>query len=276
MTDSTSPVPRASRALTTDEFFVDGTFVKRYGHGKTAYLGIHGWSGSHQTFEPIAGVAPEDSTLYAIDMPGYGRSEAPLEWTPAEVQARLVRVIEALPEDLTLLGNCSGAVFGLLAGLQTQQRFRHLVLVDPFAYFPWYFKIFTWPYLGRFFYAVSFQNPLGRLMTNASLASKRTSQTNLTRSFEAANHEGVFQSLQVMRAIGGYTVFSPIQVPVTILFGERTFGAVRRSVELWQQIWPDSAAIELEGAGHLPLQEARDAFCEAAFGPFRGQRSLQK
>lgn len=246
------------------EAFVEGTYVRRYGSGPRLFLGIHGWGGSHQTFEPIAAAMPNDTTVFAIDMPGYGRSRAPETWTPSAIQARLVALLDQLPEDMTLLGNCSGAIFGLLAALERSRAFRRYVLVDPFAYFPWYFAIFTWPLVGRFLYAVSFQNPVGRLLTNLSLASKRTEETDLTGSFDSVNHEAVFQTLQVLRAIGGYQTFAPISGEIEVLYGENTFGAVRASVAYWMEIWPEATAAELTGAGHLPLQEATEELTRLA------------
>lgn len=247
--------------------FVDGTYVHRFGDGPRIYFGIHGWGGSHLTFEPIAARMPGDATIFAIDMPGYARSTTPDSWTPEVLQTRLIQVLAELPSGMTLLGNCSGAVFGLLAALEARDKFDRLVLVDPFAYFPWYFLIFTWPLLGRFFYAVSFQNPVGRLLTNLSLASKRTDETDLTRSFDSVNHEAVFQTLRVMRAIGGHQAFANVRGRIEILYGEHTFGAVRNSVAMWQSLWEQSSATELKGAGHLPLQEATEEFTRLALEP---------
>ncbi len=249
--------------------FVEGTYVHRFGTGSRIFFGIHGWGGSHLTFEPIAAHMPEDATIFAIDMPGYGRSESPASWTPTEVQTRLVSVLRHVPEDVTLLGNCSGAVFGLLAALQAPNAFRRFVLVDPFAYFPWYFVIFTWPLIGRILYAVSFQNPIGRILTNLSLASKRTDETDLTGSFGTVNHDAVFQTLQVMKAIGGFQTFEPISGEIEVLYGARTFGAVRNSISMWRSIWPESKTHELAGAGHLPLQEATLEFVDRAFADTR-------
>ena len=35
-------------------------FVKRYGTGPRHFLGLHGWSGDHRTFEPLIHDLPED------------------------------------------------------------------------------------------------------------------------------------------------------------------------------------------------------------------------
>jgi hypothetical protein len=49
-------------------------------------------------------------------------------------------------------GNCSGAILGLLAYEMIPSRIRRFVLIDPFAFLPWYFKVFVHPSFGRLAY----------------------------------------------------------------------------------------------------------------------------
>jgi hypothetical protein len=49
------------------------------------------------------------------------------------------------------------------------------------------------------------------------------------------------------------------------VYGERTFGAVKKSVGMWQSIWPQARAHMLEGAGHLPILEATAQLARIVF-----------
>ena len=61
--------------------------------------------------------------------------------------------------------------------------------------------------------------------------------------------------------------FNGLTQRVELLYGEKTFQAVRDSVERWKRVWPQATSTCLAGAGHLPIQEATRQFREILFGP---------
>ncbi len=232
-----------------------------YGDGEHLVLGIHGWGGGYQTFVPVSQLMGPNFQIYSPDMPGYGGSPALTDWTVDAMRQAVVEFVDSMPEgQITLLGNCSGAIFGMLAVQARPERFRKLILIDPFAYFPWYFRLMTAPLIGRFIYMFTFANPIGRFLTNLGLASKRTEETDLTNSFSKLDHNMVYEHLLMLKKIGSFETFSDLSDhPIQLCIGEKTFGAIRHSVKLWKSIWPDASVIELKGAGHLPIQEATGA-----------------
>ena len=111
---------------------------------------------------------------------------------------------------------------------------RRLVLIDPFAFLPWYFKVFVHPRIGHIAYHSTFANPVGRWLTNASLRNRRAAETDLTGSFRELDHDVSLRYLEMLDAIDGIARFSTISAPVDIAYGERTFAAVKQSVEQWR------------------------------------------
>lgn len=164
-------------------------------------------------------------------------------------------------ESFTLVGNCSGALIGL-AALEArphlQSRVERMVLIDPFAFTPWYFGIFVVPVLGRLFYHSTFANPLGRWLTNLSLRGKRSEETDLTHSFQRVDHQVSYRYLELLTSIGSIERWSGILIDTDIVHGERTFGAIRESIGMWRGIWPHIRIHELPAAGHLPILEATE------------------
>lgn len=229
--------------------------VEKIGDGDEHVLCLHGWGGGWRTFLPLKDDLP-NCTLWSVDLPGYGNSPPPARYDWAVIADAILEVAEQLPSPLTLLGNCSGAAYGLMAALQRPQFFDRLVLIDPFAFFPWYFKLLAAPTVGRLFYATAFENRVGRWVTNARLAEHRRADTDLTASFEQLDHDVVYNYLRMLRAMPPYTVCAALKQPVTLIIGEHTFPAVRQSVQCWREVWPDMHLVELAGAGHLPIQEA--------------------
>jgi pimeloyl-ACP methyl ester carboxylesterase len=247
---------------------------ERFGSGPDVYVGVHGWGGSHATFLPLVPHLPESAMLHAVDLPGYGRSR----WRAVDSASGIAQEIAAFIESLdtprvTLIGNCSGAILGLLTNELVPSRIARFVLIDPFAFLPWYFKVFVNPTYGRIAYHSTFANPLGRWATNLSLKKNRTAESDLTRSFENVDHEVSLRYLTLLDAVASIERFRPVAVPIDIAYGARTFGAVRQSVAMWRALWPQAQAHVIVGAGHLPIEEAPAAVARIAFAPPEGSRA---
>lgn len=245
-------------------------FIQYYGKGQRVFFGLHGWSGSHATFAPLAKFLPPDAMLASVDLPGYGQSPPPREWTLASLAEEIADGIETLNSPVTLIGNCSGALLGLSAMEMRptlNKRIERLVMIDPFAYLPVYFKLFVTPPFGRYAYLSTFANPIGRWMTNLSLKSHRTEETDLTGSFSAVNHAVSYRYLELMAAIDCIDRWSGIHCPIDIIYGAHSFGAIKRSVGMWKALWPHARAFELAGAGHLPILEATKELSGIVFYP---------
>ena len=246
-------------------------YVERYGAGPQRWLGLHGWSGDHHTFAPLAPHLPSGTSLYAPDLPGCGLSPPPRCWRLAAILEEIVTLIQELAQPgLALIGNCSGALLALCCALQLEQagagqRLERLILIDPLAYWPWYFRVFAGETAGRYAFACSFGNPAGRWLINMALAGKRRRNTDLTEGFTAVPSEVARWYLKALREIPGPESFAAVATPVEMLYGEKTFAAVRRSVGLYRGIWPQADAHAVPGAGHLPLREAPAAVAGLVF-----------
>jgi pimeloyl-ACP methyl ester carboxylesterase len=249
-------------------------YVERYGAGAEVYFGLHGWSGDHRTFAPLAAHMPPGASLYSADLPGVGNSIAPPD---LNLRAVVDEIVEALSEiapshkRVTLIGNCSGAILSLLAAQRVPERIAKLILIDPFAYWPWYFRVFVAGSFGRYAYLTTFANPLGRWLTNQSLKGRRTAHTDLTNSFSRIDHDVTHRYLALLSEVDGMETFRNLRMPIEIVYGERTFGAVKKSIAMWQGIWPQARARQLAGAGHLPILEATRQLSEIVFAGAEAQ-----
>lgn len=244
--------------------------IERWGNGPRVFLGIHGWAGNHRTFRPLADVLPDDVSFYSVDLPGYGASPAPATWDVFEVGRAIADDAKRLcSQGLTLVGYCGGANLALLAVREVPALVRRLVLIDPFAYMPLYFRVFTWGAFGRRAYRCTFAGALGRKLTNAALSGQRAKNGDLTKSFERVNHDLTLEVLRAFTQFPDVRTFSDIRVDVDLIYGSRSFAAVKRGVSLWKSIWTDARVHELSGAGHEPIREATDALRAIVFGGSR-------
>jgi len=231
-------------------------YIERTGSGEHTFLGLHGWSGDHRTFSPITTALPANVSFFSADLPGCGKSVPPVQWTLRAVADAIAEAAWKLPTPITLVGNCSGALLGIEAALRLGDRLERLVLIDIFAVFPWYFRVFLSKPIGRYAYAATFRNPAGRWFTNLSLREKRAKETTLTGGFAQVDHDATYRYLQLFETYPQPEYFKGLTQVVDVLYGQKTFRAVRDSAARWQAVWPQAKVTCLNGAGHLPIQEA--------------------
>lgn len=245
----------------------DGLYISTLGGGPQTVIGLHGWAGSHASFSPLMGRLPAGVTMHCPDLPGYGRSAAPHRWSLSSITDPFDRWMERTrASDITLVASCIGGAVAMELARRRPQSIARVVLIDPFTYAPIYFRLFTWGWLGRVAYYSTFANPLGRLLTNATLSGKRADDSHLTRGFQSVRHETALHYLRVGCGIDAKSLCAGVRIPVDILYGRRSFAAVKQSVADLRDYLVDCRTIELEAAGHLPIQEATEAVAAITFG----------
>ena len=245
--------------------------IEQTGNGSKTVVGFHGWSGDHHTFDPLLDQIPKDYAFYALDLPGCGKSALPQDWEMRSLARDVaLELIGLNRKGLTLMGSCSGAILTAfvareLIQMEKQDLVSRLVMIDPFAFCPWYFQLFLVPGVGPLMYATAFTNPIGRWITNLFLWNKRAGNTDLTESFSEVNHWVVWRYLKMLSECGRPAQFRGLDLPVDIVYGEKTFSAVRKSVLEWREALPQSKIAELKEVGHLPISEGTKNVAEVVF-----------
>jgi pimeloyl-ACP methyl ester carboxylesterase len=220
--------------------------IERYGKGNDAFLCLHGWNGSHRTFAPLANGLPDGVALWCPDLPARDSLN--------EVTAELEGLTHSIPGPLRIIGNCSGALHGLL--LAERVRAERIVMIDAFAFLPIYFQLFLLPVIGQIAYWTAFANPAGRWAANLAVARHRKGSTDLTEGFRRVNHAETYRQLQLLGELQSPERFRGLCGQVDIVYGERSFQAVKKSAAIWKRIFPAAREFSLSGAGHLPILEA--------------------
>jgi pimeloyl-ACP methyl ester carboxylesterase len=240
-------------------------YIKRYGNGPRVFFGIHGWSGDHRTFEPLARFVPPEASLLACDLPGIGQSKPLSEWSMRLVAGEVSEAIYRIGQPITLVGNCSGANIAFFAAQMIPDRIERLITIDVFAFWPWYFRVFVNRWIGRYAYFSTFANPMGRWITNLSLSSKRRESTTLTGGFSRVDHAVTYRYLNMLKESGNIDRFRDLRLPCDLVYGENSFAAARESAVQLAALWPGSRTFPLPGAGHLPIIEASAALAQIIF-----------
>ena len=153
----------------------------------------------------------------------------------------------------TLVGFCSGAGLALMVAARAPAKVKRVVMIDPFAFVPWYFRIFLSGGFGRRAYAATFQTSAGRKITDWVLKRLQTSEADFTNAFIDLDHKVTLRYLQLLSHVDISKQFDSLKMGIDILYGEHTFDAVRKSVEIFSRLLPQVKVTELRGVGHLPM-----------------------
>lgn len=241
--------------------------VEQHGNGENIVIGIHGWGGSERSFDPVLAYLPEDVTFYSWGLPGYSGTQAPADWSPESISTLLAKEVEAVATSpVTIIGHCSGAILGLMAADTCPEQVGRLVMLDAFAYKPWYFGMLLWRGFGPFFYYSTFGNPLGRYLTDGALRNKRAEDSHMTDSFKELDLAVTYKYLRLMGEVSSYKRYAHFRCPeIDIVYGVKSFDAIHRSVPMWKEIWPDAGVWPLQGGGHLPIHEATEELAKILF-----------
>lgn len=234
-------------------------YIHRYGDGPRYYLGIHGWAADHTTFALLAEHMPKDCSIFAVDLPGYGKSPALTQWDWPSLNDAFTTALEQLDgHPFELIGSCSGAIIGLgtLHERAAAINLTRMTLLEPFAFVPSYLGVFLTPALGKLAYWSTFANPLGRKITDLATSSKQATDDQTTQSSFAKVDPWVpYQYLAMMDALKSATRFAHLELPTHLIHGDKTFKAVKDSIHIWQTMWPHATSDTLEDLGHMLVQE---------------------
>ncbi len=243
-------------------------YVREYGQaGGRTVAGLHGWGGDHREFAAVAARLPAGFRLLSPDLPGYGQSPPPERWDVTGIVdgiEKALRAREAFP--CVLAGFCSGAALAALLARRGGAAER-LVMIDPFAFVPWYFRLFLAGGFGRRAYAATFRSAAGRAVTDRILKKMQRSDEDFTRAFESLDHDVALHYLALLNTLDARRELEGLAIPVDIICGERTFGAVRRSVEIYSRLLPGARVHVLRGSGHLPMVRGAEQIARILAGP---------
>ncbi|SNS10122.1 Pimeloyl-ACP methyl ester carboxylesterase [Geodermatophilus saharensis] len=101
--------------------------------GGPAVVLVHGLGGSHGNWDLLAPLLTPSARVWALDLPGFGRSEPGdrRATVPANVAVLRRFLREVVGEPAVLVGNSMGGMISLFTAASAPEAVRALVLLDP-------------------------------------------------------------------------------------------------------------------------------------------------
>jgi pimeloyl-ACP methyl ester carboxylesterase len=104
-------------------------FYTKSGNGKVPAIILHGWGQTHATMLSIEKALQEQYVVYNIDLPGFGLSPVPNNWTINDYTNMIEDfVFENRLDDITIIGHSFGGRIGIKYASRNT-NIKHLCLI---------------------------------------------------------------------------------------------------------------------------------------------------
>jgi pimeloyl-ACP methyl ester carboxylesterase len=235
-------------------------------------MGFHGFGGEHKkSFGSLFEYMPDDVSFYGVDLPGLGGSEEPAHWSYDHASELLAAEVDRVSggEPITLVGSCSGSYHALEMAMRRPELAGRIAIVEPFAYFPWFFNAFMQPVFGRPLYDLVFASKVGQKLTQMGLQRQGIANDyDVMGAYSKESAANAYRYLQFYRECEkrGTDIFKIIDTPVLLVHGYNTFNDVLQSIDIWASLWDDVEIVALSDVGHQVTQEAPERLAAVLFG----------
>jgi pimeloyl-ACP methyl ester carboxylesterase len=232
---------------------------------------LHGFGGCLEHWDPVVGKLAAGRRVIAVDLPGFGRSEA---WGRGRRFSigQLVDRVEVFLDAVGLhapavAGNSLGGVVAL--ELAQRRRARSVTVLSPAAFIDGASKVYVAGMLGGL---QSLTRVLPGPLVSAALSVppvRRSVGGLLVRRPHALDPDVLRSSAQSIRrgpslllhALGLNYSFRPdddLDVPVTVAWGTHDRVLWARQVRTARRVLPEATLVPLPGCGHVPMSDDPD------------------
>ena len=158
-----SDASRDGESFTGEDIKVMVRYVMA-GEGPAVVM-VHGLGASLAIWERNIAPLAEGHTVYAVDLPGSGKSDKPkaLDYHSVAGAQFLIRLMDTLGINrATLIGNSGGGLVTTICALTYPERVDKLVLVDSAGLgrqMAWFLRLASLPFLGELLHIPNVRNP---------------------------------------------------------------------------------------------------------------------
>ena len=212
-----------------------------------AMILMHGWGCQSSTLASIESVAAEQHTVYNLDLPGFGKSDEPINvWGVGEYVEMLEEFVSKLKiENPIILGHSYGGRIGIL--YSSRNKVDKLILVDAAGIKPrrtlkYYFKV----------YSFKAGKVLTKIILGPERAAKRIEAMRKAKgSSDYANASPMMRSVMAKSVNQDLKYAMPdIKASTLLIWGENDTATPLRDAKTMEKLIPDAGLVSFPGCGH--------------------------
>lgn len=218
------------------------------GKGKDIIV-LHGWGANIQTVLPIVNILKDKFRVHAIDLPGFGKSEEPMQPIDSFEYANIVKAYmdKMKIKRVILVGHSFGGKLSIILGKKYPEMIEKIVLVNSAGLIPkrgakYYIKVYGFKTM-RFIY----KNLFFWIKDDIKLE-------NFYKRFGSRDYK---DSSGVMRKILVTVVnenllplLGDIKAPTLLIWGDKDTSTPLYMGKIMEKNIKDSGLVILEGTGH--------------------------
>ncbi|NLC03238.1 MAG: alpha/beta hydrolase [Tissierellia bacterium] len=218
------------------------------GEGKDLIV-LHGWGCNIDTVMPIVNILKEKYKVYALDLPGFGKSDKPKDAINSFDYVEIVRgFMKKLDiKKATFVGHSFGGKLSIIMGSKYPSQVDKLVLIDSAGLIPkrglkYYFKVYSFKTL-RFIYK--------------KLFFWMADEKKMEKFYKKFGSDDYQDSSGIMRKILVILVnenlkplLKEIKASTLLIWGDKDMDTPLYMGKIMESEIRDSGLVVLEGAGH--------------------------
>ena len=218
------------------------------GEGKDVLV-LHGWGANINTVLSIVNLLKPDFKVYAIDLPGFGYSEAPKEvfssWDYAKIVKKFLDIMEI--KKVVLIGHSFGGKLSIILGSEYPEVVEKIVLINSAGLIPkrglkYYSKVYAFKTL-KFLYKAFF-----------FWTDDKKRMEKFYRKFGSSDYKdakGIMRKILVKVVNEDLKpILNNIRCSTLLIWGNKDTATPLYMGEIMEKEISDSGLVVLEGAGH--------------------------
>ncbi|HQA29330.1 MAG TPA: alpha/beta hydrolase [Brevefilum fermentans] len=250
---------------------------------KPVLMMIHGLGDEADTWRHVYAPLSDNFRVIALDLPGFGRSDKlDVDYTPNYFLSAIVGLMNQLAiPDATLMGSSLGGILAHQIALSHPERINGLVLVGGSIFQPqtmqdWSLRLMSLPAVGKWLYTRLRNDPDAAYASLNNVYHQIEALSQEDRSFlyyrvnQRVWDDGQRRAyLSTLRNLAPWikhlqadlpAKLKNLQHPTLVIRGEFDLLFSEANSDAIVNIQPNARKAIIQGAGHLPHQEAPGAF----------------
>lgn len=220
---------------------------------------LHGWGANIDTVIPIVNILAKDYKVYALDLPGFGKSEEPKEVLDSFEYAKIVKKFmeEMGISKASFIGHSFGGKLSIIFGAKYPDLVDKLVLIDSAGLIPkrgpeYYFKVYSfkslrWIYTKLFFW-IKNEDRMKKFYEKFGSDDYRDSQGTMRKILVTVVNENL------------KPILKEINAPTLLIWGDKDEDTPLYMGHIMEEEIKDSGLVVIEDGGHYSYLDDYNKF----------------
>jgi pimeloyl-ACP methyl ester carboxylesterase len=253
----------SSTSLATSVSEIDGLRVRhlREGTGPPVVV-LHGWGASIETVASIVQALSGIAEVHALDLPGFGESQAPREaWGVDDYRRFLGSFMDAIgiARPAALIGHSNGGRVAIAMAAAEPERVSRMILVDSAG---------IRPKRGFTYYRKVGMAKVGKHAARRLGAPGRRLRDALVGRAASADYAAAPPEMRAtfVRLVNSdlRDLLPQVRVPTLLIWGEQDTATPVADAQLMERLIPDAGLVVFEGASHYSYLDQPARFARIA------------